>query len=489
MLSSALIVSIVALAISWALVRVTREFARNRGWVAPVRDDRWHAQATPLFGGVAITVAFLCAIAGARGTFDSFRDATSANASLAIALIVGAVGAAITGLCDDIFHFRPSTKLAAQCGCSCAFLWIAGGISITGSAPVDSVLCLLWIVTVMNAVNMLDNMDGVASTALLIGFAGVAWMNATAAPGSFVFVVAVAAAGVTAGFLAQNLPRARIFMGDAGSLFLGYLLAALVLICTRPLDGTSEFGTLEEHGGWRATAAIALACAFVPLLDLGVVSIMRLRRGVSPLQGGRDHTTHRLSQLRVSDGHVVWIVAGVSAAVVVIAVIVSDVASPLVAVAVLAALFVLLGALLLRMCIRMDGAAHLQWATIAPFVKVVIDLVTIAAVLNAGYLLRWDFVIPAELTNSVAWSLPVALACCVGANALRGEYLRSWSWSGASTRPALVSALLGAGLAVVVIAALWSPERLFSRAAMGIFLVGYPVTLGLVRVAIGWVVR
>ncbi|MCX5664930.1 MAG: hypothetical protein NTY97_09575, partial [Planctomycetota bacterium] len=158
MLKLALILWLGAFGLSWILVRVTRNVARTRGWVAPVRGDRWHVHATPLFGGVGIAVAFLVAVAMARGISDEFREATSANAALLIAILVGAIGAAFTGLCDDIFHFRPGAKLAAQCGCACAFLWICGGVEITGSAPVDSVIALLWIVTVMNAVNMLDNM-------------------------------------------------------------------------------------------------------------------------------------------------------------------------------------------------------------------------------------------------------------------------------------------------------------------------------------------
>ncbi|MSR70334.1 MAG: undecaprenyl/decaprenyl-phosphate alpha-N-acetylglucosaminyl 1-phosphate transferase [Phycisphaerales bacterium] len=462
--------------LSWILIHCVCILARRRGLVAAVRADRWHALPTPIFGGVGIVVAFLLAFAVTRGALDEFRDATSADGSLVIALIVGAVSAAAVGLWDDLAHFRPSTKLAAQCACASLFLWIAGGVEITASAPVDGVIALIWIVTVMNAVNMLDNMDGVAGTAVMIGLIGVAAVSVATGSWPYIALIAVICAGCVAGFLGHNLPRARVFMGDAGSLFLGFMLAALVLLCAKSV--ALPVGLL-----------IALGCVFVPLLDMSVVSLSRIRRGQSPMQGGRDHTTHRLVTLGVSERGAVWIVAGVAVVGAAGAVAATLVASLVAVVVAMSALFVLLVAALLRICIRMDGAAHMRAAAFTPFVKVVIDVVTIAAVLNAGYLVRWDFAIPPELANSVAWSLPVALACCVATNALRGMYESSWRWNGASARAALVNALIGAVLAVVVIAAAWSPERLFSRAAMGIFLVGYPLVVVVVRGAVGWVVR
>ncbi len=476
MIIEGLLAALVASFLSWALIRFVCIVARRRGLLAAVRSDRWHAVPTPNFGGVGIVVAFLVAFALTRGTLDSFRDATSVNAAVVIALIVGGVGAAAAGLWDDLVHFQPSTKLTAQCACAGAFLWLAGGIEITGSAPTDSVLALLWIVAVMNAVNMLDNMDGVAATAVMIGLFGVAAVSAVSASSAFVALIALICAGAVGGFLGHNLPRARVFMGDAGSLFLGFMLAALVLLSARSV-------------ALPVALAVALGCLLVPLLDMTVVSLSRVRRGESPMRGGRDHTTHRLVQLGVSEQALVRIVAcvallGVGGAFAAVAM-----GSPLAASVALVALFAVLAALLLRMCIRVDGAAHVRAAAFTPFLKVFIDVVTIAAVLNAGYLIRWEFAIPPELANSVSWSLPVALACCVGANALRGAYVQSWRFTVVGARATIASSVIGAVLAVVVIAAVWSPDRLFSRAAMGIFLVGYPLAGVVVRLAIGWMVK
>ncbi len=470
-LRGALVAGATAL-LSWGFIRFLVLTARRRGHLAVVRADRWHAAPTPIVGGIGIALSVVVGLALARGVLDEFRDATSAAAGCVIALLAGSVGAAAMGFWDDLAHFVPSTKLAAQCVCAGVFLWMTGGIELSGSAPIDGALSLIWIVSVMNAVNMLDNMDGVAGTAVTVGLLGIATVNAVSG-NLAIAMIALVCAGAVVGFLGHNMPRARVFMGDAGSLFLGFMLAALVLLGPRSTIPVTGFG-----------------CALVPLLDMTIVSFCRIRRGASPMRGGRDHMTHRLVARGLSEGGVVWLVGVVAASGAVaasLAAMWSSIAETcLVA---LAAGFVCAGALLLRMCIQVDGPSDVRSAAFSPFVKVLLDVVTVSALLHVGYLIRWDFEIPPELTNSVAWSLPVALGCCIGVNALRGEYVRSWRWTGAGTRRAVESSFVGAVCATTVIVAVWSPDRLFSRAATGIFLVGYPLATVAVRTAVGWIVR
>ncbi len=484
MSSGAFILFSSAAALAWALVRITRTFATRRGWVANVRADRWHTDATALFGGVGIAIAFLLVLSLARGSIDSFRDATDASGAVVVALVLGAIGAACAGIFDDVFHLKPGPKLAAQFGCACVFLWICGGIEITGSAPVDSVLCVLWIVTVMNALNMLDNMDGVAASAALVGFVAIALGNRGGASDSVWLSIAAVAAGSTAGFLAHNLPRARVFMGDCGSLFLGFLLATMVLVSARTEGAGIGSGVLLNAVGF----------AFVPLVDMTVVSIARIRRGQSPMQGGRDHTTHRLALMGLSGRTIVGFVAITSLAA---AAVPLSAAHGLLAIrtagAILAVGFVAMVGGLLRIAIHADSqeapsrtadTPH-RLEAFAPFLKVVIDVVLIAAAMNLGYLIRWDFTIPLELENSLGWSLPVAIACCVTVNALMGLYWKSWRgapWT--DLRVSVGSAVLGAVASLVLVAAFWSPDRLFSRAAMGIFVVGYPALVAAMRTAL-----
>lgn len=488
-LRDGVIVALASAAASIVLVHVTRRVAAARGWTAPVRGDRWHKEATPLFGGVAIALAFGLAIAFARGIFESFRDASGSHAALTLALIGGALLAGAVGLLDDLLHFRPSTKLSAQIACACVFLWGCGGIGITGNAALDTTIEILWIVGLMNALNMLDNMDGVAATAATVALAGFAVASALAGGGVLLITVALAGAGATAGFLAHNLPRARIFMGDSGSLMLGFLVAALTLLGAAVTDDAHE----GARGGVLAALVAALGFSFVPLLDMAVVSVTRVRRGQSPMTGGRDHTTHRLATRGWSGWGVVALVACVALGAAAIAVaatarfMVMSVAAVFLCLA-----FAGLAASLVRMAIRMDTAAHFgaadrshRRAAWEPFAKAALDLALIALSLFVGYLVRWGWQVPPELANSVGWSLPVTIACCVAVNSGVGDYWRQWHQSGmrGAVRAAL-AALGGALLSMVLVAALWTPDRLFSRLAMAAFALAYPLLVFAVRLAV-----
>ncbi len=477
-LADGTLVALASAALSWIIVEGVRRGALRHGWTAPVRGDRWHTDATPLFGGAGIALAFVVSLGVTRGISGGFRDATSQSSQMALALIGGALRAALVGVVDDIVHFRPPAKLAAQTACACAFLWGCGGVVITGAPALDTAIAIVWIVAMMNALNMLDNMDGVAASAAVMGLAACA-VAALASPGGLVVgIVASAGAGVAGGFLVQNWPRARIFMGDGGSLMLGFLLAAL------PLAWGREWTMDSVAIGWLAIAVAAVGVGLAPLVDMIVVSSTRTRRGQSPLVGGRDHTTHRLALRGWSGPRValaVSIAAALGGAMVVSAArgwLALPVAGGVVG-------LVLVGAVagLVRLAIAMDDAAHVARADAAhrreayePFAKAILDVSFAAAALSLGYFVRWDWTIPPELTNSISWSLPLVIACCVSANCASGSYWRKWhgaSFAEVGLRVAWACA--GSGLSFVVVSALWSPDRLFSRLAMGIFVVVYPV--------------
>ena len=163
-------------------------------------------------------------------------------------------------------------------------LWELGvRVGLTGDPRIDLPMTVLWTVGITNAMNLLDNMDGLsASTATIasLWFGAIALIN-----GQFlVAALAFAVAGAAAGFLRDNRPPARIYMGDAGSLFLGVMLAALGML-------------LSLDRGSLVTAAVPVLILTVPVLDTALVSVARIRHGISPFQGGRDHTSHRLVRI------------------------------------------------------------------------------------------------------------------------------------------------------------------------------------------------
>lgn len=242
-------------------------------------EHKSHLTPTPYLGGVAIVLAVTLSIAFAAVV----RGEASATLSQLLGILAIALGMAAMGLVDDLrglpVVLRFGVQLLAGIG-----LWLLDvRADLTGEPFIDLPLTVVWTVGVTNAMNLLDNMDGLsASTATIasLWFGAIALIN-----GQFlVAALAFAVAGAAAGFLRDNRPPARIHMGDAGSLFLGVMLAALGML-------------LSIDRGMLVTAAIPVLILTVPVLDTALVTVARIRHGISPFQGGRDHTSHRLVRI------------------------------------------------------------------------------------------------------------------------------------------------------------------------------------------------
>jgi len=239
-------------------------------------EHKSHATPTPYLGGVAIVLAVTLAIvlaAVVRG--ESSTTLTPLLGILAIALAMAA-----TGLVDDLRGLPVVVRFGLQLAASLGLWRLGVRVDLTGELLIDLPLTILWTVGITNAMNLLDNMDGLsASTATIasLWFGAIALVN-----GQFlVAALAFAVAGGAAGFLRDNRPPARIYMGDAGSLFLGVMLASLGML-------------LDLGRGALVTAAVPVLILTVPVLDTALVTVARIRHGISPFQGGRDHTSHRL---------------------------------------------------------------------------------------------------------------------------------------------------------------------------------------------------
>jgi UDP-GlcNAc:undecaprenyl-phosphate/decaprenyl-phosphate GlcNAc-1-phosphate transferase len=239
-------------------------------------EHKSHVTPTPYLGGVAIILAVTFAIALAavvRG--ETVVTLTQLLGILAIALAMAAMG-----LIDDLRGLPVTVRFGVQLLAALGLWSLDVRVGLTGETLVDLPLTILWTVGITNAMNLLDNMDGLsASTATIasLWFGTIALIN-----GQFlVAALAFAVAGGAAGFLRDNRPPARIYMGDAGSLFLGVMLAALGML-------------LNLDRGMLVTAAVPVLILTVPVLDTALVTVARIRHGVSPFQGGRDHTSHRL---------------------------------------------------------------------------------------------------------------------------------------------------------------------------------------------------
>ena len=282
---------LIGLAISLALTPICRSVAHRFAFVAKPTSDRWHRRPTALFGGVSIAVTALVV-----GVW------TGPDASLWPLLGAGTLIAGF-GFVDDWLSLKPSTKLIAQVTVASILLFFGFRLQWTSSLVGDVMLTMFWIVGITNAFNLLDNMDGlcagitlIAGSFLLIGFIGVGSASEPAAN------YLAALMGATAGFLVYNIHPASIFLGDTGSLFLGLNLAVLTLIAKA---GPGRSGLLP-------VVATPVLLLLIPIFDTTLVTAMRILSGRRPSQGGRDHSSHRLVAVGLSEPRAVatlWVLA------------------------------------------------------------------------------------------------------------------------------------------------------------------------------------
>ncbi len=283
-----------AFVLALVLVPLCRGAARSVGKVAHPAADRWHRQSTPLFGGVAIAITTIgCAI--------GFSDAVA----LVVPLGCGAL-IFLVGLADDIHSFRPGTKLVAQIAIASVLLFFGYRLDWTESLTINSVLTVLWVVGITNAFNLLDNMDGlcagiaiICTGALLLGLSP---FDATSTTVTTAIVLAALLGSVT-GFLFYNFHPASIFMGDSGSMFIGFMLSALTL--QPDLAGTTS-------GSLLSIVSAPVLLLLVPIFDTTLVTASRLLSGRSASVGGRDHSSHRLVAIGLSERKAVGVLWGLA---------------------------------------------------------------------------------------------------------------------------------------------------------------------------------
>ncbi len=295
------LIPLLALASTVVLTAIVRTIAVRSGRVPDTRPDRWHTRPTPNVGGIAIVGGVVVALGVAVFLWQPDLPGLEISPhgilpwSHATGLFVGALMMFALGLTDDFIHLRPVTKLVGQVMAAGVLTASGIGVWFTGVYAVDALLSLFWFVAITNAMNLLDNMDGVAGGvgAIAAGFLGVTFLQASE-PG--LALIAFVLAGSLVGFLVHNYPPARIFMGDSGSLFLGITLAGLALEST---PGLSR--------GLFAIMAVPVVILAIPILDTAYVALTRLIEGRAISEGGRDHTSHGLVALGVSEERAMWV--------------------------------------------------------------------------------------------------------------------------------------------------------------------------------------
>jgi UDP-GlcNAc:undecaprenyl-phosphate GlcNAc-1-phosphate transferase len=278
--------------ISYVLVGLLTPLMRKIALAQGVLDrpnsaHKSHKNPVPYLGGVAIIIGVVIvsyiALISNKFTWSNFWLATSV---LGPAIVMGLVG-----LWDDLKSLNPLPRFIGQ---SLAGIFVAIILILndnignpTGITVLDAVITVLWIVGICNSINFFDNLDGGAAGTVAITAISLTYLAITGDQ-YFIAALSVVVAGSTLGFLIWNRAPARIYMGDAGALFLGLLIATLTVRFKPDTDNSV------------ASFAIPVLLLAIPILDTTVAVFSRLRRKVSPFQGGKDHLSHRLVRAGLS---------------------------------------------------------------------------------------------------------------------------------------------------------------------------------------------
>lgn len=295
---------ITAVVISLLLNGLFLRFSRNLG--IRTEDDliRWSPAQKPSLGGITFFFLFLISIASNSVFFPSnFVHFDKQMFGMLGAVIL----AFLTGLADDAYNTKPILKFIAQIICGLIVSQTGSKIELTSIEAINIAFTVLWVVGLMNSINMLDNMDAItASVSLFILLECFVVLILSHNYYSNHMLVIIGVSGGLLGFLFYNWHPSKLFMGDTGSQFLGVLLAILGIeyFWNHP-DAEGNFIRSKQ-------IVIALLAFLIPITDTTTVVINRLLRKKSPFVGGKDHTTHHLSYLGLSDSQVAMVYAGIS---------------------------------------------------------------------------------------------------------------------------------------------------------------------------------
>ena len=284
-------------ALAWVLTPLMLRIAVRKAILDAPGERKAQESPVPYLGGVAIVVAFAATVLVAGFVTDPPGGIAALAAVLGMGLLL-----ALTGLVDDLRGLSPYLRLAAEGAAGVVVYAADPGIGFPGPNWLDLVVTVVWVVGVTNAFNLLDNMDGLSAGVATI--AGLSFCLIAGLNGQFlVAALSAAVAGCASGFLRHNFHPAKIYMGDAGSLFLGFLLAFLAVRL-------------------KLTGSPHVVGLFVPVLVLGValfdttlVTFNRIRHHRSPMQGGRDHASHRLVYVGIPVPVSVGLIYGLAASV------------------------------------------------------------------------------------------------------------------------------------------------------------------------------
>ncbi len=446
----------VSFVLALVLTPVVAALARHYGVVAKPKTDRWHKKPTAMLGGVAIFLSVL--IPNLFLVPDTTYEYVIIRASTFLFVV---------GLVDDLIHLKPYQKLIGQVLGAAYVVYYGLSLPWTRSPLINMALAIFWLIAITNAINLLDNMDGLAAGIAIIaaGFLALSFVNT----GQYIdAVILLCFASALLGFLIYNSNPASIFMGDCGSMFVGFFLASSALVNVS--GGRSR--------SFLPVLAVPILVLFIPIFDTTFVTILRKLSGRAASQGGRDHTSHRLVALGMSERHAVWMLYGFAALSGVLAVVVQRVKLDvsLAAIAGFTILLTLLGVYLSGVKVYDETADEqaLKGKALYTFLvdvsykrrifEVLLDLVLIILAYWSSYAIKFG-----PFSASPQWklfirSIPIVLFVKMSAFLVMGVYRGLWKYTSIDDLIVFAKAVMLSSIASVIIILFTLRFEGFSRA-------------------------
>jgi UDP-GlcNAc:undecaprenyl-phosphate/decaprenyl-phosphate GlcNAc-1-phosphate transferase len=418
-----------------ALVALMIRVCRHNSWLARPREGRWHKSTPCFFGGVPLWLGFIVSSLVVVPLSNHLVWNVIGVSSLMFGL----------GLADDIWHLRPRTKLLVQIAGAVLVLNCGVVYPLRESWWLNLLVSLFWLVGITNAFNLLDNMDGLSAGVAVVAALYLSMFYSSGGLSAYAVLVAVAA-GAAAGFLIFNFNPASIFMGDAGSLFLGFLLGSSSLLGITHLSGVPAL-----------VFAPALMLA-IPIFDTLFVSITRRLRGQRASEGGTDHSSHRLVRLGLNERNAVLVLYALSIASGALALVLRKLLFPR-AIALLGCwfLFLLLFGIHLFQSDDVHGTSEqrvAQWfrnLLTRDRLAFLIDPLVLSFSYYLAYFLRFRSTVPQAEWTLFLHSWPIVLTAKFICLWWFRVYRRSW-WRGSLVDVYLVGEAIVAGEVIILIA-------------------------------------
>lgn len=409
----------IALFLSLTFTPIVRRLALRYNFISKPKKDRWSRRIIPICGGIAIFLSFAV----------SFFIFGRKNI-LFLPLLAGSTAVFFCGLIDDIFSIKPYSKLFAQIIIA-SFMCMSGiSFKILPAAFLNFFFTIFWFVMIMNAFNILDNMDGLCAGITAIS-GGIIFAYYGFYTDYNVAMLALLIGAASLGFLRYNFQPAKIFMGDCGSMFIGFVMAAI-----------SVMGTWKGASNLLVTLAVPVLVLAVPVFDTILVTLTRQANGKHFYEGGKDHISHRLVILGMSDRKAVLTLYFISLGCGLAAFMYTklNVAAIIVLMTAAILLLIFFGLFLSRVKIysgaenlKKDNGKHkislggMIYYKQSMF-EMAIDFLIISVSYVAAYVLRYEGILSQESLNLIVDSLPILIIIKLSSFYWFGLYKGVWQY-------------------------------------------------------------